>query len=127
VEAPAPFPPRTAQQLWALESGAQEYTVQDESESYGRKKIVHISYPSCTPWQQVATLCKALKAYRSERFDTIIIYGVSPEKDDKYNYTNGMLQFDQNVRLGSQILKRYQIETDNGFSSGALRIVLTEE
>jgi hypothetical protein len=127
VEAPAPFPPRTMPQLWALETGAQAYTVLNEGEGYGRKKIVHISYPSCVGWQQVATLCKALKAYRSTQFDTVIIYGVSPEKDDKYNYTNGMLQFDQNVRLGSQILKRYQIETENGFSSGAVRIVLTEE
>ena len=115
------------QQLLALESGALEYTVLDESESYGRKKIVRIGYPVCTGWQQVATLCKALKAYRSAPFDTIIIYGISPEKADKYNYTNGMLQFDQNVRLGSQVLNRYQIETDNGFSSDAVRIVLTEE
>ncbi len=115
------------QQLLALEPGAREYTVLDESESYGRKKIVRISYPICTGWQQVATLYKALKAYRSASFDTVIIYGVSPEKGDRYNYTNGMLQFDQNVRLGSQILKRYQIETDNGFSSDAVRIVLTEE
>ncbi len=127
VEGPAPFPPRTMQQLWALEAGALAYTVLDESESYGRKKIVRIDYPSCTGWQQVATLCKALKVYRSALFDSIIIYGISPEKADKYNYTNGMLQYDQKVRLGSQILNRYQIETGNGFSSDAVRIVLTEE
>jgi hypothetical protein len=115
------------QQLWALESGALAYIVLDESESYGRKKIVRIDYPSCAGWQQVATLCKVLKTYRSAQFDTIIIYGISPEKADKYNYTNGMLQYDQKVRLGSQILNRYQIETGNGFSSDAVRIVLTEE
>lgn len=115
------------QQLQELETGALAYTVLDESESYGRKKIVRIGYPACSGWQQVATLYKALKAYRSPQFDTIILYGVSPEKFDKYQYTNGMLQFDQNVRLGSQTLKRYQIETENGFSSEAVRIVLTEE
>ncbi|GHO94490.1 hypothetical protein KSF_045380 [Reticulibacter mediterranei] len=110
-----------------LEVGALAYTILDESESYGRKKIVRIGYPSCTGWQQVATLYKALKAYHSAQFDTVIIQGVSPEKADKYNYTNGMVQFDQNVRLGSQMLKRYQIETEDGFSSDAIRIVLTEE
>jgi hypothetical protein len=114
-------------QLQDLEVGALAYTVLDESESYGRKKIVRIGYPSCAGWQQVATLYKALKAYRSPQFDTVIIQGVSPEKADKYNYTNGMVQFDQQVRLGSQMLNRYQIETENGFSSDAIRIVLTEE
>ena len=114
-------------QLQELEVGALAYTVLDESESYGRKKIVRIGYPSCIGWQQVATLYKALKAYRSAQFDTIIIQGVSPEKADRYNYTNGMMQFDQNVRLGSQTLNRYQIETENGLSSDAIRIVLTEE
>jgi hypothetical protein len=127
AEPPATFPPRTVGQLQDLEVGALEYTVLDESESYGRKKIVRIGYPSCTGWQQVATLYKALKAYRSPQIDTVVIQGISPEKADKYNYTNGMIQFDQKVRLGSQILNRYQIETEDGFSSDAIRIVLTEE
>ncbi len=127
VEPPTTFPPRTVRQLQELEVGALAYTVLDESESYGRKKVVRIGYPSCVGWQQVATLYKALKAYRSAQFDTIIIQGISPEKADKYNYTNGMIQLDQNTRLGSQTLNRYQIETENGFSSDAIRIVLTEE
>jgi len=113
--------------LQDLEVGALAYTVLDESESYGRKKIVRIGYPSCAAWQQVATLYKALNAYRSAQFDTVIIQGISPERADKYNYTNGIMQFDQNVRLGSQTLKRYQIETGDGFSGDAIRIVLTEE
>jgi hypothetical protein len=127
AEPPTTFPPRTVRQLQDLEVGALEYTILDESESYGRKKIVRIGYPRCVGWQQVATLYKAVKAYRSAQFDTIIIQGISPERADKYNYTNGMIQFDQKVRLGSQMLNRYQIETENGFSSEAIRIVLTEE
>jgi hypothetical protein len=127
VEPPVAFPPRTVRHLQDLEVGALAYTVLDESESYGRKKIVRIGYPSCAAWQQVATLYKALNAYRSAQFDTVIIQGISPERADKYNYTNGIMQFDQNVRLGSQTLKRYQIETGDGFSGDAIRIVLTEE
>src|SRR5579883_410680 len=125
-EAPAPFPPRTVAQLEQLEQGALPYTFVNDSASYGKKKIVRIAYQRSSPWQQVATLWKALQEYNEERFDTIIIQGVQNQRADTYEYTNGQLVFDRNVRLGSQTLNLYQIETDNGFSNASIRIVLTE-
>src|SRR5690242_16524161 len=53
-EPPAPFPPRTLQQLLALEPGALAYTIVQDTVGDGRKKIVRIAYPRCTAWQQAA-------------------------------------------------------------------------
>jgi len=125
-EAPAPFPPRTLEQLGALEIGALNYKVLDEVVSHGRKKVVKITYQRCVAWQQIATLLKALKTYQSPDFESIIIMGIDEGDSSVYDFSNGKIQFDQNVRLGSQIIKRYQIETDNGLTSDSLRVVLTE-
>lgn len=124
--APAPFPPRTATQLHALESGALSYTVLESKPGDGRKKIVRIAYARCVPWQQVATLLKAFREQQEERFDTIIVQGVLDSNADVYSFTNGQLYYDRNVRLGSQITNRYQIETGNGFESDSIRIVINE-
>ena len=125
-EAPAPFPPHTVAQLQALEQGALAYTVTDTTTNGQRKKIVRIIYPRSVAWQQVATLLKALKEQQDSRFETIIIQGYLSPDPDVYTFTNGQLTFDRNVRLGSQTLNRYQIETGNGFESDSVRIVLSE-
>jgi hypothetical protein len=125
-EPPAPFPPRTLQQLLALEPGALAYTIVQDTVSDGRKKIVRIAYPRCTAWQQVATLLKALKEAKANKFDSVIIQGISEQNTDIYRFTQGQLCFDRNVRLGSQILNRYLIETGNGYEADAVRIVLSE-
>ena len=125
-EAPVPFPPKNITQLKALEQGALNYTIIDDQTGYGKKKIVRIAYPRCAQWQQVGTLLKAYQEVNTAKFDTIIVQGVYAQNTDVYAYTNGQLVFDRNVRLGSQTLNRYQIETDNGFAADALRIVLTE-
>ena len=92
----------------------------------GRKKIVRILYPRCHPWQQMATLYKALKEQRSDKFATMLIQGLYTQENNMYGFTNGQLQFDSNVRLGSQTMNRYQIETGNGFEADAIRVVLSE-
>src|SRR5258708_7659746 len=46
-EPPAPFPPRTLEQLQALQAGALEYKVLSEDMSDGRKRIVRISFQKC--------------------------------------------------------------------------------
>ena len=125
-EAPSPFPPHTVAQLQALEQGALAYTVTDTTTNGQRKKIVRIIYPRCVAWQQVATLLKALKEQQDSRFETIIIQGHLSTDPDVYTFTNGQLTFDRNVRLGSQTLNRFQIETGNGFESDSVRIVLSE-
>ena len=125
-EPPAPFPSRTVAQLQALEEGALPYTVANSAIGDGQKKIVWIVYPKCVPWQQVATLLKAFKEQQEERFNTVIIQGVSPQDSNAYSFTNGQLCFDRNVRLGGQTTNRYQIETGNGFESDSVRMVLTE-
>ena len=125
-EPPAPFPPRTIQQLKALEQGALNYTLVSEEESVGRKKTIRILYQRCTPWQQVATLLKALKEHQAEKFNTVTIQGIYGQESSVYGFTNGQLQFDRNVRLGSQIMNRYQLETGNGFETDSVRIVLSE-
>jgi len=114
------------EQLQALEQGALAYTVVDTTSQGGRKKQVRITYPRCVPWQQVATLLKALREQQETRFETIVIQGYLPQDTSPYSFTNGQLTFDRNVRLGSQIQNRYQIETGNGFESDSLRIVLSE-
>jgi len=113
-------------QLQALEQGALAYTVTDTTTNGQRKKIVRIIYPRCVAWQQVATLLKAHKEQQDSRFETIIIQGYLSPDPDVYTFTNGQLTFDRNVRLGSQTLNRYQIETGNGFESDSVRIVLSE-
>ncbi len=123
---PAPFPPRTLAQLRTLEQGALAYTVVDSTIGDGRKKIVRIVYPKCVSWQQVATLLKALKEEREDRFETVIIQGVLEQDRLAYAFTNGQLVFDRNVRLGDLTTNRYQIETGNGFESDSVRIVLNE-
>jgi hypothetical protein len=123
---PTQFPPSTVEQLQALELGALAYTVVHSAVGDGRKKIVRIVYPKGVAWQQVATLLKAFKEQQDDRFETIIIQGVLEQDTQIYAFTNGQLVFDRNVRLGSLITSRYQIETGNGFESDSVRIVLTE-
>jgi hypothetical protein len=124
-EPPALFPPRTVAQLQALEQGALAYNVVDSTTGVGRKKIVRIVYPKAVPWQQVATLFKALKDQQEDRFDTVIIQGVLEQDTPLYAFTNGQLVFDRNVLLGGNTTKRYQVETGNGFEIDSIRIVLT--
>jgi hypothetical protein len=126
-EPPALFPPNTIAQLKQLEVGALDYTLIDDEGGYGKKKIVRIAFRRCVPWQQVATLLRAFKEYDDAKFDTVTIQAVhSQEAKEMYEYTNGQLIFDRNVRLGSQTMNRFRIETDNGYSTEALRIVLSE-
>lgn len=71
-------------------------------------------------------MLKALQEQQSDKFNTIIIQGLHSKEDSIYGFTNGQIQFDRNVRLGSQVMNRYQIETGNGFESDSVRIVLSE-
>ncbi len=113
-------------QLKALEPGALAYKVVDEALGDGRKKIVRIVYRQCAQWQQVATLLKAFNEQHKDKFDTLIVQGVLEQEASVYNFTNGQLRFDRNVRLGGQIINRYQIETGTGLESDSARIVLSE-
>lgn len=124
---PAPFPPHTFAHLQALEPGALTYTIVDTTIDNKRKKIVRIAYARCVPWQQVATLLKALKEQQEAKFESIVIQGAYPQDSRVYAFTNGQLQLDRNVLLGSKVMDRYQIETGTGLESDALRIVLYEE
>lgn len=111
----------------ALEQGALAYTIVEDTETVGRKRIVRILYARCAPWQQMATLLKALKEQHVDKFNTTIIQGsYTQERTTVYGFTNGQLQFDRNVRLGSQTMNRYQVETGNGFEADSIRIVLSE-
>ena len=125
-EAPAPFPPRTLSQLQALEQGALTYTVAETTTNGNRKKIVRIVYPRCVAWQQVATLYKAWKEQQEERFESIVIEGYHTQDANDFTFTNGQITFDRDVRLGSQIMNRYLIETGNGYASDSVRIILNE-
>jgi len=128
VEPPVQFPPRTVKQLRELQAEAVPYTLVDDTVAAGRKKIVRIVYRHCAAWQQVATLLKAFNEQKQlETFDTIIVQGVLEQDRTPYAFTNGQLQFDRGVRLGSQTLNRYQIETGNGFESDSVRILLEEK
>ncbi|GAC1695583.1 MAG: hypothetical protein NVS9B9_18210 [Ktedonobacteraceae bacterium] len=128
VEPPVQFPPRTMTQLRELEAEAVPYTIADDIAADGRKKIVRIVYRRCAAWQQVATLLKAFEAQKQlETFTTIIVQGVLEQDKTPYAFTNGQLQFDRGVRLGSQTLNRYQIETGNGFENDSVRILLEEK
>jgi hypothetical protein len=125
-EAPAPFPPKTIAQLKELEQGALEYQLLSDNSGYGKKKIIRIQFQRCSHWQQVATLSKALREYDQASYNTVIIQGVYNRERNVYEFNNGQLVFDRNVRLGGATLNRYLIETENGFSSEAIRIVLSE-
>jgi len=126
-EAPGPFPPRTFSQLEVLvAAGAQPYTVVTSGVGNGKRKTIRIAYPKCAHWQQAATLFKALKEQLDETSNAIIIQGVFPQQSEVYNFTNGQLQFERNVRLGAQINNRYIIETADGYEFGAVRFVLNE-
>jgi hypothetical protein len=126
TEAPIPFPPRTLDELKKLEAYALHYMHVDEILLDGKKKVVCIAFLPCTPWQQVATLLKALTDCDTSLYNTIIIQGVRSKSTDIYNYTDGQLIFDRNVRLGTQLQKRYTIETGNGYSQGSLRLIFSD-
>ena len=125
-EPPTQFPPRTLEQLQALESVAIPYTVVDEAIGNGRKRIVRIGYRACSQWQQIATLLKAFKEQPSDKYDTTIIQGIVTNTALPYTFNNGQFTFDRNVRLGSQLINRYVIETGTGLESDSLRIVLQD-
>ncbi len=125
-EPPAPFPPHVIAHLHALEVGALEYTELSDDVAPGGKRTVRILYARCIHWQQVATLLKASKQYQSPKYSTLIIQGMYNREPNLFSFNNGQLVFDRGVRLGSQTLDRYQIETGSGYEGEALRIVLTE-
>ncbi len=124
--APAPFPPKNVQQLKALEQGALAYNVLNTTTNAMWKKTVRIAFPRCAPWQQVATLLKALEEQLSTDHETFVVQGVLPHDSDVYGFTNGQITFDRHARLGSQTMVRYLVETNDGFASDAVRVVLTE-
>lgn len=126
LEAPTNFPPRTIAQLKSLQAEPLPYTLVGEAIADGHKKIVRVVYGRCASWQQVATLLQAFKEQSLEKFDTILIQGVLEQDKTTYAFTNGQLQYDRGVRLGSQTLNRFQIETGNGFESDSVRIVVAE-
>lgn len=125
-QAPEPFPPRTFAQLLALEKDGLDYNVLRDDLGYGSKKIIKIEFARSVPWLQVATLLKALSKYRSTSSDTIIIQGSYPQSSNLYEFSNGQLQYDHNVRLGSQLVDRYLIDSGTGLESDGIRIVFTE-
>lgn len=122
---PAGFPPKKMDQLAKLVQEAKPFTIIDNSVN-NKKKIIRIAYPACSSWQQVGTLFKALKDSDDRKYDTIIVQGVFNPGDSSLYYTNGQLTFDRNVRLGSEIQNRYQIETGNGYANDSIRFVLSE-
>jgi hypothetical protein len=108
-----------------LSAGGQTYTV-IESHEENKKKYVSIAYPRCAGWQQAATLLKALRENQEQQYLTIILKGFFSKEQGRDNFTNGQLQFDRNVRLGSQVGNRYMVETGNGYSVDTLRFVINE-
>jgi hypothetical protein len=112
--------------LQALLTEALPFTAVSDSTQYGKRRVVRVAYRLRPSWQQVATLLAALKTYDDARFETVVIQGVHTNDQDSYLFTNGQLQFDRNARLGSQFLKRYQIETGNGYTTDSIRLVLSE-
>lgn len=126
-EPPGPFPPRSMEQFKALLSaGVQQYTVVESSLTAAKRKLVRIAFAPCAGWQQAATLLRALQDAREEKLDTVIVQGVQTQQRDVYAFTNGQLQFDRNVLLGSQVSNRYIVETGSGFSNNSIRFVLNE-
>ena len=126
AEAPAHFPPHTIAHLRELESEAVPFTILDDAIVDKRKKVIRIVYRRCAPWEQVATLLKVFNEQDTKAVDTVIVQGIVEREATPYEFSNGQLRFDRNVRLGSQTLSRYQIETGNGFENDSLRIVLAE-
>ncbi len=124
--APAPFPPKTVEQLKALEQGALAYNVLNTTTNAEWKKTVRIAFPRCAPWQQVATLLKALREQLATNHETFVVQGVLPQDSDVYGFTNGQITFDRHARLGSQTMARYLVETNDGFTSDSVRVVLSE-
>jgi len=124
--APAPFPPKNVEQLKALEQGALAFNVLNTTTNATWKKTVRIAFPRCAPWQQVATLLKALREQMGTDHETYVVQGVLPQDSDAYGFTNGQITFDRHARLGSQTMARYLVETNDGFASDAVRVVLTE-
>jgi len=120
------FPPKTVEQLRALEPGALAYTVVNTTTNAEWKKTVRVVFPRCAPWQQAATLLKALKEQMDTNHETIVVQGVQPQDTGIYGFTNGEIIFDRHARLGSQVMTRYLLETSDGFASDAIRVVLTE-
>ncbi len=100
-----------------------------DDEQVGHKRIMRVAYAYCPGWQQLATLYKVLLECRKDankQFDTVIVQGIMDASANVYSFNNGQIVFDRNVRLGSEILNRYQLETGNGFAGDAIRVVLTE-
>lgn len=126
LDVPANFPPHTMAHLKALKNEAVPFTLLDDAIVDKRKKVVRITYRRCMPWQQVATLLQALSEQDTKVVETVIVLGIVERETSPYEFSNGQLRFDRNVRLGSQTMNRYQIETGNGFESDSLRIVLSE-
>ncbi len=126
VEPPAHFPPHTMTHLRELQAEAMPYTLVGDAVIVGRKKTIRIVYQRCAAWEQVATLLKAFNEQSTGTLDTFVVQGVLEQDTTPYAFTNGQLQFDRGVRLGSQTLNRFQIETGNGFESDSVRIVLSE-
>lgn len=114
------------EQLKALEQGALTYTTLDTTANAQWKKTVRIVFPRCAPWQQAATLLKALKEQLNTDHETIVIQGLQPQDTDTYGFTNGQLTFDRHARLGGQTMARYLLETNDGYASDSVRVVLTE-
>lgn len=114
------------EQLKALEQGALAYNVLSTTTNAEWKKTVRIAFPRCAPWQQVATLLKALREQLATNHETFVIQGVLPQDGDVYGFTNGQITFDRHARLGSQTMARYLVETNDGFTSDSVRVVLSE-
>lgn len=125
-DSPAPFPPKNVEQLKVLEQGALAYNVLDTTANAQWKKTVRIVFPRCAAWQQAATLLKALKEQLNTNHETIVIQGLQPQNTDIYGFTNGQLTFDRHARLGGQTMARYLLETNDGYASDSVRVVLTE-
>jgi len=109
-----------------IASGAQAYTVIASDIGNGKRKVIRITYPACTHWQQAATLFKALKEQQDPQCNVIIIQGILSQRSETYDFNNGQLQFERDVRLGAQVSNRYMVETANGYEFGAVRFVLNE-
>src|SRR5450755_1528482 len=92
--APAPFPPKNVEQLKALEQGTLAFNVLNTTTNATWKKTVRIAFPRCAPWQQIATLLKALREQMSTDHETYVVQGVLPQDSDAYGFTNGQITFD---------------------------------
>ena len=126
AEPPAHFPPHTMEHLKGLQNEAVPFTLLDDTIVDRRKKVLRIAYRRCAAWQQVATLLKVFNEQDTRGVETVIVQGIVEREETPYEFSNGQLRFDRNVRLGSQTINRYQIETGTGLENDSLRIVLSE-